>query len=78
MIGLKIADEGSCVIPFWRHRNNQDVSNSENILPKLSEVSNEMFSSLRREGFITEKQLKCFTYKYKKATILVNYTSQNP
>ena len=27
-----------------------------------------MFSSLRRKGFITEKQLKYFTYEYKKAT----------
>ena len=46
----------------------RDVSNSENILPKLSEASNKMFSSLRRKGFITEKQLKYFTYEYKKAT----------
>ena len=46
----------------------RDVSNRENILPKLSEASNKMFSSLRRKGFITEKQLKYFTYEYKKAT----------
>ena len=46
----------------------RDVSNSENILPKLSEASNKLFSSLRRKGFITEKQLKYFTYEYKKAT----------
>ena len=46
----------------------RDVSNSENILPKLSEASNKMFSSLRRKGFITEKQLKYFTYEYIKAT----------
>ena len=46
----------------------RDVSNSENILPKLSKGSNKMFSSLRRKDFITEKQLKYFTYEYKKAT----------
>ena len=38
------------------------------MLPKLSEASNKMFSSLRRKDFITEKQLKYFTYKYEKAT----------
>ena len=27
-----------------------------------------MLSSLRRKGFITEKQLKYFTYEYKKTT----------
>ena len=46
----------------------RDVSDSENILPKLSEASNKMFSSLRRKVFITEKQLKYFTYDYKKVT----------
>ena len=46
----------------------RDVSNSKEILTKLSEASNKMFSSLRRKGFITEKLLKCFTYEYKKAT----------
>ena len=45
----------------------QDVNDNENILPKLSEVNNKMFSSLRRKGFIKEKQLKSFTCKYKKA-----------
>ena len=43
----------------------RNVSNGENILPKSSDVSNEMSSSLRRKSFITEKQLKYFTYKYK-------------
>ena len=80
-IVIKKADKGSCVV-VW-DRNDyvleaekqlsdpsvyRDVSNNENILPKLSEASNKMFSSLRRKGFITEKQLKYFTYEYKKAT----------
>ena len=82
-IVIKKADKGSCVV-VW-DRNDyvleaekqlsdlsvyRDVSNSENILPKLSEASNKMFSSLRRKGFITEKQLKYFTYEYIKATNL--------
>ena len=45
----------------------QDVNDNENILPKLSEVNNKMFSSLRMKGFMKEKQLKYFTCKYKKA-----------
>ena len=80
-IVIKKADKGSCVV-VW-DRNDyvleaekqlsdpsvyRDVSNNENILPKLSEATNKMFSSLRRKGFITEKQLNYFTYEYKKAT----------
>ena len=44
------------------------VSSREKILAKLLEASNKMFGSLRRKGFITEKQLKYFTCKYKNAT----------
>ena len=44
------------------------VNSSNETLTKLSEASNKMFGSLRRKGFITEKQLKYFTYEYKKAT----------
>ena len=80
-IVIKKADKGSYVV-VWERNDYvldakkqlsdpsvyRDVSNSENILPKLSEASNKMFSSLRRKGFITEKQLKYFTYEYKKAT----------
>ena len=36
------------------------VSNSENILSKLGEMSNKMFSSLKKRGCIIEKQLKYF------------------
>ena len=39
-----------------------------NILKDLVETNNEMFSGLKRRGFITEKQLKYFTNEYKKAT----------
>ena len=41
---------------------------SKNILRKLSETSNKMFSNLKRRGFLTEKQMKYFTYEFKKAT----------
>ena len=46
----------------------RDVSNTENILSKLSETSNRMFSSLKKRGFLTKKQMKYFTYEFKKAT----------
>ena len=31
-------------------------------------MSNKMFSSLKKTGYITEKQLKYFPYEYRKAT----------
>ena len=42
--------------------------NSENILSKLAEMSNKMFSSLKKTGYITERQLKCFSYEHRKIT----------
>ena len=63
-IVIKKADEGSCVV-VW-DRNNylleaerqlidtkvyRDVSNTENILGKLSETSNKMLTSLKRRSF---------------------------
>ena len=52
----------------------RDASNSENILPKLLEASNKMFSSLRRKGFITEKNLNILHSSIKRYRILVKYT----
>ena len=49
----------------------QQVSNSENVLSKLAEMSNKMFSNLKKRGYITEKQLKYFSYEYRKATNFV-------
>ena len=80
-IVIKKADKDSCVV-VWNRSDYvleaekqvsgpsvyRDLSNSENILTKLSEVSNKMFSSLRRKSFITEKQLKYFIFEYKKPT----------
>ena len=46
----------------------KDIRNTENILSKLSEASNRMFNSLKRRGFLTEKQMKYFTNDFKKGT----------
>ena len=37
------------------------------MLPILVDTSNNFFRGLKTEGFIAEKELKFFTYKYKKA-----------
>ena len=44
----------------------KDVDFTEKILQDLAETSNKMFWSLKTKGKIDEKQLKYFTYKYKK------------
>ena len=80
-IVIKKADKSSCVLDCDRNdyvleagKQLSDpsvyraVSNRGNILPKLSKASNKILSSLRRKGFKTEKQLKYFTYEYKKAS----------
>ena len=80
-IVIKKADKGSCVVVWDRNdylleverqlsdsKVYRDVSNTANILSKLSETSNRMFSSLKKRGFLTEKQVKYFTYEFKKAT----------
>ena len=46
----------------------RDVSNTEHILAKSSETSNKMFSSLKKRGFLIEKQMKSFPFT------LANYT----
>ena len=83
MIGLVLSKKVSCIVVWDRNDHDleaekqlsnpsvyRDVSTSENIVLILSEASNKMLSSLRRKGFITEKQLKYFTYEYIKATNL--------
>ena len=80
-IVIKNADKRSCVV-VWdindylledeRQLSDtkvyRDNSNTENILSKLSETSNRMFSILKRRGFFTERQMKNFIYKFKKTT----------
>lgn len=46
----------------------KDVIDTKNALSKISEASNEMFSSLKRGDFFTERQMKYFTCELKKAT----------
>ena len=46
----------------------QEVSNSENILSKLAEMSNKIFSNLKKKDYISDKQFKYFSYEYGKAT----------
>ena len=46
----------------------RNVSSTENILRKLSKTSNKTFSSHKRGGFLTEKQMKYFTYEFEKVT----------
>ena len=50
------------------HKSLQRCYNTENILSKLSKTSKRIFSSPKRRGFLTEKQMKYFTYEFKKAT----------
>ena len=69
---IKRSENGSCVVVWDRNvyvfeakkklSVYRDVSNSENILHKLSEARDKMFISLRKKGVITEKQIKYFTY----------------
>ena len=72
-IVIKKADKGSCVVVWDRNdylldaeRQLSDtkvyrgVSNTENILSKLSETSNRMFSSLKRRGFFNRKANEIF------------------
>ena len=78
---IKSADKGSCVVVWDRQdyiaeadRQLKDNETYESIsfkdadLVKLVENNNSIFQSLRKRKLITEKELKYFTYKYKKAT----------
>ena len=81
----KKADKGLCIVIWGRNDSlmeaekqlsdkkvYQEVSNSENILSKLVEMCNKMFSSLKKRSYITEKQLKYFPMNIEIPQILVN------
>ena len=83
MIDLVLSKKVSCIVVWDRNDYDleaekqlsnpsvyRDVSTTENIGLILSKASKKMLSSLIRKGFITEKQLKYFTYEYIKATNL--------
>ena len=78
-IVIKKADEGSSVVVWDRcdyiaeaekqlkdQNVYKDVDFTEKILQDLAESSNKMLRSLKTKGKIDEKQLKYFTYEYKK------------
>ena len=52
----------------------RDVSNTKNILSKLSEVNNKMFNSLKRGGFLTESKWNILLISLKKPLTSANYT----
>ena len=81
-IVIKKADKGSSVVVLDRYdyiaeaekqlkdqNVYKDVDFTEKILQDLAETSNKMFRSLKTKGKIDEKQLKYFTYEYKKPVI---------
>ena len=45
----------------------QEVQFKKQMLSTLIDTSNSFFRGLKTKGFITEKELKYFTYEYKKA-----------
>ena len=66
-IVIKKADKGSCVVAWDRNDylleaerqlSDTEVSNTENILSKLSETSNRMFSSLKKCSEFLDHHLK--------------------
>ena len=82
-IVIKKADKGFCVVVRDRldylmeaekqlkdRKVYQEVRFSENILTDLVEKNNTMFKNLRRKRAILEKELKYFSFEYKKATNL--------
>ena len=95
---IKKSDKGSCIVIWGRNdylteaekqlgdkKFYQELSNSENNLSKLAEMSNKMFSILQKRDYITEKQLRgvilqknnlnIFPINIEKPQTLVNFIS---
>ena len=53
----------------------QEVSNSANILSKLAEMSNKMFSNLKRGVILLKNNLNIFPMNTEKSQTLVNFIS---
>ena len=79
-IVIKKADKGSCIVVWDRADDLKEVEKelSDNnvyhkvqfkkqMLYNLVDTSNKFFRDLKSKGFIAEKELKYFTYQYKKA-----------
>ena len=82
-IVIKKADKGSSVVVWDRNdyvmeaekqlsdaNVYKDVSFNEKMLQDLVGTSNKLFQNLKSKGKISDKELKYFTYEYKKATNL--------
>ena len=82
-IVIKKADKGSCVVVWDRddyiaeaEKQLSDeniykcINFKDKILQELADNSNKLFRNLKTKGSITEKELKYFTIKFKKATNL--------
>ena len=86
-ISIKRADKGLCVV-VWdkmdylleaeKQLRNMNVSKSvnfkEKLLTDLVDSSNNMFLNLKRKGLISQKELRYFTYEFKKSTNLGSST----
>ena len=56
----------------------QEVQFKKQMLSNLIDTSNNFFRGLKTKGFIAEKELKYFTYEYKKACNLAKITFRCP
>ena len=78
-IVIKKVDKGSCVLVWDRFdyvkeaekqladdKGYNEITYNKKVLSQLVEKSNKYFKGLRSKGFISEKELKYFTYEYKK------------
>ena len=76
-IVINKVDKGSCVVVWDRSdyvmeaekqfnglKVYKNISDNKNLIPKLTEKSNKIFESLKRRGFISEKQLKYFHFDF--------------
>ena len=74
-IVIKKADKGSCVVVWDRFdyvkeaekqladdKIYDEITYNKKVLSQLVETSNKYFKGLRSKGFISEKELKYFTY----------------
>ena len=81
-IVIKKADKGSCIVVWDRadylreaekqlsdKKVYQEVQFKKQMLSNLVDTSNNFFRGLKTKGFIAEKELKSFTYEYKKVIL---------
>ena len=83
IIVIKRADKGSCVV-VWNRMNylleaekqlsdtnvSKSVDFKEKLLTDLAESSSNIILNLKRKGLTSQKELKYFTYEFKKSTNL--------